>query len=144
MPTPVVSEATTIWEGQLLTGHGTVSLDSSDAAAFPVTWAARSNGSTEITTPEELLAASHSSCFSMAFSHALAEAGFTAESIQATAAVTFEAGVGVRSSALRVEARVPGLSEDEFQRTALAAKEGCPISQAMAGITISIEAILLT
>lgn len=143
MPLPVISESTTIWEGQLFTGHGTVSLDTSDAAAFPITWAARSNGSNEITTPEELLAASHSACFSMAFSNTLAEAGFTADHIQATAAVTFEAGVGVTSSALTVEAKVPGLGEADFEQYAHAAKENCPISQALKGIEISITATLI-
>ncbi len=142
MPLPVVSESTTIWEGQLFTGHGTVSLDTSDAAAFPITWAARSNGSSELTTPEELLAASHSGCFSMAFANTLAEAGFTAEHIQATAAVTFEAGVGVKSSHLTVSAKVPGIEAAQFAELAQAAKAGCPISQALAGIEISIDANL--
>lgn len=142
MPTPVTSEATTIWEGDLLSGAGTVSLDSSDAAAFPVNWTARSSGSESITTPEELLAAAHSSCFSMAFSHALAGAGHPPTSIQTTASVTFEAGVGVKGSHLLVNAVVPGIDEATFAKLAEEAKANCPISQALAGVTITLEATL--
>ncbi|QTX05036.1 OsmC family peroxiredoxin [Agromyces archimandritae] len=138
----VTSESTTVWNGTLMEGSGTVSLDSSKAAAFPVDWKARAEGERNTTNPEELLGAAHSACFSMALSHALAGAGFTAESIQTTAAVTFEAGRGVLGSHLLVSARVPGLDEEAFARFAEEAKSGCPISQALAGIPITIEAVL--
>jgi len=138
----VTSEATTVWNGSLMDGSGTVSLDSSKVASFPVNWKARSEGSDSVTTPEELLGAAHAACFSMAFSNALAQAGTPPESIQTTAAVTFQPGTGITGSHLLVSARVPGISEEEFERLANEAKAGCPVSQALAGIEITIEASL--
>lgn len=141
----VTSEATTVWTGTLLEGSGNVALDSSKLGSFPVNWKARAEsgaGTGATTTPEELLGAAHSACFSMALSHALAGAGHTPESIQTTAAVTFEAGKGVTGSHLLVSARVPGLSEAEFETFAKDAKENCPISKALAGVPITIEAEL--
>lgn len=138
----VTSEATTLWFGDLMSGSGTTSLDSSDAAEFPVTWAARSEGETGKTNPEELLGAAHSACYSMAFSNALAKNGTPPESLQVTAAVTFEAGVGITGSHLLVSAKVPGLAEADFQRLADEAKTGCPVSKALAGIPITLEASL--
>ena len=137
----LTSEATTIWKGTLFEGSGDVALDSSGLATFPVNWKARSEGVAGMTNPEELLAAAHSSCFCMALSLALAKAGHPAESIQTTAAVTFEAGRGVLGSHLLVSARVPGITEEEFERFAEDAKTNCPISQALA-IPITIEAEL--
>lgn len=138
----VTSESTTVWAGGLIDGSGTVALDSSGLAQFPVNWKARSEGASATTTPEELLGAAHSACFSMALSFALANAGHTPERIQTTAAVTFEAGKGVLGSHLLVSARVPGLTEAEFEAFADDAKANCPISQALAGIPITIEAEL--
>ena len=114
----VTSEATTLWFGDLLSGSGTTSLDSSDAAEFPVTWAARSEGVSGQTNPEELLGAAHSACYSMAFSNALAKNGTPPESLQVTAAVTFEPGTGITGSHLLVSAKIAGISEDDFQRLA--------------------------
>lgn len=138
----VTSEATTLWFGDLTSGSGTTSLDSSDAGEFPVTWAARTGAEGGKTTPEELLGAAHSACFSMAFSHALTEHGTPPESLQVTAAVTFVPGTGITSSHLLVSAKVPGLGDDDFQRIAAEAKAGCPVSQALAGIEITLEASL--
>ncbi|HOB57519.1 MAG: OsmC family peroxiredoxin [Microbacteriaceae bacterium] len=138
----VTSEATTLWFGDLLSGSGTTSLDSSDAAEFPVTWAARSEGVSGQTNPEELLGAAHSACYSMAFSNALAKNGTPPESLQVTAAVTFEPGTGITGSHLLVSAKIAGISEDDFQRLAAEAKAGCPVSQALAGIPITLEASL--
>jgi osmotically inducible protein OsmC len=138
----LTSEATTLWFGDLTSGSGTTSLDSSDAAEFPVTWQARSEGVVGHTNPEELLAASHSACFSMAFSKALADAGHAPESLQVTAAVTFQPGEGVTGSHLLVNAKVPGLADADFQTLAEGAKANCPISKALAGIPITIEASL--
>ena len=138
----VTSEATTLWFGDLLSGSGTTSLDSSDAAEFPVTWAARSEGVSGQTNPEELLGAAHSACYSMAFSNALAKNGTPPESLQVTAAVTFEPGMGITGSHLLVSAKIAGISEDDFQRLAAEAKAGCPVSQALAGIPITLEASL--
>ncbi len=137
----LTSEATAIWKGSLFEGSGDVTLDSSGLASFPVNWKARAEGVENMTNPEEMLAAAHSSCFSMALSLALAQAGHPAESIQTTAAVTFEAGKGVLGSHLLVSARVPGLTEEAFEKFAEDAKENCPISQALA-IPITIEAEL--
>lgn len=138
----VTSEATTLWFGDLIHGSGTTSLDSSDAAEFPVTWAARSEGELGRTNPEELLGAAHSACYSMAFSNALAQAGFAPESLQVTAAVTFQPGEGITGSHLLVSAKVPGISEADFERIAADAKENCPVSKALAGIPITLEASL--
>ncbi|WP_411700305.1 OsmC family peroxiredoxin [Conyzicola sp.] len=138
----VTSEATTLWFGDLHGGSGTTSLDSSDAAEFPVSWAARSQGEAGKTNPEELLGAAHSACFSMAFANGLATAGHTAESLQVTAAVTFDPSVGITGSHLLVSAKVPGISEEDFERLAAEAKENCPVSRALAGIPITLEASL--
>jgi osmotically inducible protein OsmC len=138
----VTSEATTLWFGDLRSGSGTTSLDSSDAGEFPVTWAARSEGVPGKTTPEELLGAAHSACFSMAFSAALAQNGTTAESLQVTAAVTFVPGTGITGSHLTVAGTVPGITADAFAAIADEAKKTCPVSQALAGIPITIDASL--
>jgi osmotically inducible protein OsmC len=138
----VTSEATTLWFGSLTEGSGTTSLDSSDAGEFPVTWAARSEGVAGRTNPEELLGAAHSACFSMALSHALSGAGHPPESLQVTAAVTFQPGEGITGSHLLVSAKVPGLTAEQFQEFAEGAKAGCPVSKALAGIPITLEATL--
>jgi osmotically inducible protein OsmC len=138
----VTSEATTAWKGALFDGSGEVSLVSSGLGTYPVNWKARSEGSTSVTTPEELIAAAHSSCFSMALSLALAENGTPPESIDTTASVTFKPGTGITGSHLNVNAVVPGLEPEDFERIAQGAKAGCPVSQALAGIEITLEATL--
>ena len=138
----LTSEATTLWFGDLQSGSGTTSLDSSDAAEFPVSWQARSVGEVGKTNPEELLGAAHSACYSMAFSNALASNGTPPESLQVTAAVTFVPGEGIKGSHLLVSAKVAGISDDDFQRLAADAKANCPVSQALAGIPITLEASL--
>ena len=138
----VTSEATTLWFGDLFSGSGTTSLDSSDAAEFPVSWAARSEGATGKTNPEELLGAAHSACFSMAFSNELTKAGHVPESLQVTAAVTFVPGEGITGSHLLVSAKIPGIAEEDFQRIAEDAKANCPVSKALAGTPITLEAAL--
>ncbi len=136
----VTSEATTLWFGDLMSGSGTTSLDSSDAAEFPVSWAARSAGAAGKTNPEELLGAAHSACYSMVLSNALAEAGTPPESLQVTAAVTFAPGEGITGSHLLVNAKIPGISESDFAAVAEDAKANCPVSKALAGIPITLEA----
>jgi lipoyl-dependent peroxiredoxin len=138
----VTSEAATTWKGDLFDGAGEVTLVSSGLGTFDVNWKARSEGSTSTTTPEELIAAAHSSCFSMAFSLALAENGTPPESIDTTASVTFKPGTGITGSHLNVNAVVPGLDPEDFERLAQEAKAGCPVSQALAGVEITIEATL--
>ncbi|MDI2099715.1 OsmC family peroxiredoxin [Ruicaihuangia caeni] len=139
----VTSEATTLWFGDLMSGKGTTSLDTSDAGEFPMTWKARADGETGMSTPEELIAGAHSACFSMAFSNMLAENGTPPESLQVTAAVTFGGGEeGITGSHLLVSAKVPNIDESDFQRIAEEAKKGCPVSRALAGVKITLEASL--
>ena len=138
----LTSEATTLWFGDLQSGSGTTSLDSSDAAEFPMSWQARSIGEVGKTNPEELLGAAHSACYSMAFSNALAQKGYPPESLQVTAAVTFVPGEGVTGSHLTVNAKVPNIGDDDFQVIAEEAKQNCPISQAVS-IPITLEASLV-
>lgn len=138
----VTSEATTLWNGGLIDGSGQVAFRSSGIGTFDVNWKARSEGSTSVTTPEELIAAAHSSCFSMAFSAALAENGTPPESIDTTASVTFTPGTGITGSHLNVNAVVPGLEREAFDRIAADAKANCPVSKALAGIDVTLEATL--
>lgn len=135
--------ATTHWEGSLMEGAGSVSLDSSGVGKFDVTWASRAEEPGGRTSPEELIAAAHSSCFSMALSHGLAGAGTPPESVQTQASVTFQPGEGITGIVLRVSARVPGLSAADFQAAATTAKENCPVSKALSGAPITLEAELL-
>jgi osmotically inducible protein OsmC len=138
----VTSEATTLWTGDLKSGSGTTTLDSSNAAEFAVNWAARSEGEAGRTNPEELLGAAHSACFAMAFSAMLAGFGTPPQSIQATAAVTFDPAEGITGSHLLVSAKVDGISEEDFQSLAAEAKATCPVSRALVGIPITLEASL--
>ncbi|WP_461170616.1 OsmC family protein [Arthrobacter sp. Z1-15] len=137
-----VRSAHTVWNGDLFNGQGEVTLDSSGLGTYDVTWKARAEEANGKTSPEELIAAAHSACFSMAFSNGLAEAGKTAERIETSADVTFVPGTGITESLLKVTAVVPGLTAEEFEDIAEAAKSGCPVSQALAGIKISLEATL--
>lgn len=139
---PVTSEATSTWTGSLMEGSGTVAFSSSNLGTFPIDWKARSEGSDTTTTPEELIAAAHASCFSMALSHALAENGTPPERVNTSASVTFKPGVGITGSHLNVNASVPGLTPEAFQTLAEGAKTGCPVSQALAGVEITLEATL--
>ena len=138
----VTSESTTIWHGDLATGNGRTTLDSSKAAELPMSWAARSQGAAGKSNPEELLGAAHSACYSMQFAHLLAENGTPPENLQVTAAVTFAPGEGITGSHLLVSAKVDGLSDDDFQRIADEAKATCPVSLALTGTAITLEASL--
>jgi lipoyl-dependent peroxiredoxin len=134
--------ASTRWTGDLQDGNGVTSFLSSGLPDTPVTWAARTHNPEGKTSPEELIAAAHTSCFSMAFSGALAKAGYTAEEIVTEAGVTFKPGTGITDIALTVRAVIPGLDDDEFQKIAQGAKENCPVSQALKAVPISLEATL--
>ncbi len=138
----VTSEATTLWKGDLTSGSGTTRLDSSGIAEFSVSWEARSHGAAGKTNPEELLGAAHSACYSMAFARALAGFGTPPQGLQVTAAVTFDPISGITGSHLLVSAKVAGISERDFERIADEAKETCPVSRALAGIPITLEANL--
>jgi osmotically inducible protein OsmC len=130
------------WEGSLKEGKGTVSLDSSGIGRYDVSWAARTEEPNGMTSPEELIAAAHSSCFSMAFSNELTKAGHTVESIDTKAEVTFQPGEGITGSHLTTRASVPGISAEEFAQIAEAARTGCPVSGALTGTTITLDATL--
>jgi len=134
--------ATAHWEGSLMEGAGTVSLDSSGLGTYDVTWASRAEDPAGRTSPEELIAAAHSTCFSMALSHGLAQAGNPPESIDTSAAVTFQPGEGITGIVLTVRASVPGLSAEEFTTAAENAKTNCPVSKALTGTTITLDAAL--
>ena len=139
----VTSEATTLWTGDLASGSGRTTLDSSGGVKdLPMSWAARINGQAGKSNPEELIGAAHSACYSMQFAHLLAENGTPPDDIQVTAAVTFEPGAGITGSHLLVSAKVPGISEADFERIADEAKATCPVSLALAGTSITLEASL--
>jgi osmotically inducible protein OsmC len=135
--------ATTHWEGSLFDGAGQVSLDSSGLGTYDVTWAARTEQPGGRTSPEELIAAAHSSCFSMQFSNGLAKVGTPPTSLQTRADVTFQPGEGITGIKLTVRGEVPGISAEDFLAAAEEAKEGCPVSQALKGTTITLDAALV-
>ncbi len=134
--------ATTQWSGSLLEGAGRVTLESSGLGTYDVTWPSRAEEPNGRTSPEELIAAAHSSCYSMAFSNALAKAGHAPEKLETTADVTFQPGEGITGIHLTVVGTVPGLGADEFGRMAEEAKVGCPVSKALTGTTITLDARL--
>jgi osmotically inducible protein OsmC len=137
-----VRSATTTWHGSLMEGSGRVELDSSGLGGFDVTWASRAEDPAGRTSPEELIGAAHSSCFSMALSNALAKAGTPPETLETRAEVTFQPGEGITGIVLTVRGVVPGMSADEFVAAAEEAKVGCPVSKALAGTTITLVATL--
>jgi osmotically inducible protein OsmC len=134
--------ATAQWHGSLFEGSGRVSLDSSGIGAYDVSWPARAEEPNGQTSPEELIAAAHASCFCMALSNGLAKDGTPPESIEARAEVTFVPGTGITTSHLTVRASVPGISADAFAEAAETAKSGCPVSQALGGVEITLDAAL--
>jgi osmotically inducible protein OsmC len=142
-----IRRAEATWSGDLATGSGTVSAKSSSSFAdLPVSWASRTESPEGQTSPEELVAAAHAACFSMALSAGLARAGTPPERLDVSADVTFDK-VGdawrVVSSALTVRGRVPGSNADAFRAAAEATRTGCPISVALAGnVELSVEATL--
>ena len=121
-------------------GAGQVSLESSGIGTYDVSWPSRAEAANGKTSPEELLAAAHSTCFSMALSHALAQAGTPPTTIDTTADVTFQPGTGITGIVLKVVGDVPGITAEQFQGAAEAAKAGCPVSQALAAVPITLEA----
>ncbi|MCO5998269.1 OsmC family protein [Actinoallomurus rhizosphaericola] len=137
-----VRTANAHWEGPLMGGQGKVSLDSSKVGEFEVDWPSRAEKPEGKTSPEELIAAAHSTCFSMALSHGLAGAGTPPESVDTRADVTFQPGEGITGIHLTVRASVPGLSAEDFQNAAEQAKANCPVSKALAGTKITLDASL--
>ena len=122
------------WRGDLMSGSGTIeSVGSGAFGPLDVSWPARTEEPNGRTSPEELIAAAHAACFSMALSHGLAQGGHAPEALSVSATVTFQPGTGITRSVLDVQGTVPGLDDDGFRQAAEAAKEGCPVSQALKG-----------
>ncbi|WNV91493.1 OsmC family peroxiredoxin [Umezawaea sp. Da 62-37] len=136
-------KATTHWEGNLMEGKGAVALESSGVGTFDVSWPSRAEAANGKTSPEELIAAAHSSCYSMALSHGLAQAGTPPTTVDTSAEVTFQPGTGITGIHLTVNAAVPGLDAAAFAEAAENAKKNCPVSQALAGTTITLTATLI-
>jgi osmotically inducible protein OsmC len=140
------SRATAQWEGDLISGKGRTSAASGTFKDAGLSWKARTEGAAAATTPEELLAAAHASCFSMALSHALAQSGKPASKLETTCVVEFgpkkEGGFEVKSSALEVKGTIPGIDQATFAKLAEEAKNGCPISKALK-IAMSVTATLV-
>jgi len=144
---PTTHEATATWRGDLSSGKGNVSTKSGTLKQAGTSWSERTEGtgSAGATSPEELLAAAHASCFSMAFAARLAKAGVADPNISVTAKVTFgpkpEGGNAVLSSALAVRAQAPDGDAAKLKAVAEDAKENCPISKALKGnVALSVEA----
>ncbi|HZE40106.1 MAG TPA: OsmC family peroxiredoxin [Stackebrandtia sp.] len=139
-----VRTARTNWSGNLAEGSGIVHFASSGRPDADVTWAARSQDANGKTSPEELIAAAHSSCFSMALSAGLTKAGTPPQSLQTSASVTFDpAAGGITGIALTVRGTVAGISAEDFVAAANEAKAGCPVSKALAGVdNITLDASL--
>ncbi len=135
--------ATTHWEGSLMEGAGQVTLESSGLGTYDVSWPARAEEPNGKTSPEELIGAAHSACFSMAFSNGLAQNGTPPEQLDVSAKLTFVPGEGILRSVITVSGVVPGLDAEKFRQLAEDAKVNCPVSQALAGIDIVLDSAVL-
>ena len=136
-PKPIVNKASAVWNGDLFSGSGTTSLNSSNLGTFDVSWKARAEESGATTTPEELIASAHATCYAMQLSNELAE-----NQTPTNAEVTFAAGTGITGIHLSVSAQVEGLTSEDFARIADSAKTNCPVSQALAATDITLAASL--
>lgn len=141
------SRANTVWEGTLAEGAGETSFVSGAAGPLPVSWASRTEAAKGKTSPEELIAAAHASCFSMALSAGLGKSGTPPGRLETEAVCSFDKvpdGFKISSIALKVRGKVDGLDEAGFKKAAEGAKEGCPVSQALKGnVEITVDAALL-
>lgn len=142
----VQRKASVVWEGDLMSGGGTITETGSGAFGnLPVTWKARTDTSDGMTSPEELIAAALASCFSMALSNGLAKAGHPASKLEVTATTTLSMDGGPKVSSIDLDVRgtVDGMDQDAFAEAATAAGEGCPVSGALKGnVTINVSASL--
>ena len=132
------------WNGSLMEGSGTITSTTSGAIGTqPVSWPNRAEDAPSATSPEELIAAAHAACFSMALSHGLAQAGNPPDELKTSATVTFQPGQGIVRIALTVVGAVPGLDAAGFEAAAEGAKANCPVSKALAGVPeITLDASL--
>ena len=143
-----VRDASTLWQGDLMTGSGVVTLDSSNTASFPVTFPRRTGEPEGTTSPEELVGAAHSACFAMSLANGLSTAGHVPTSLAVSAEVTLDKNEdgqrAITRVVLSVDGQVPGITAEEFTAAAETAKAGCIISRALAGVgDISVVATLL-
>lgn len=144
----VEKTASAVWNGTLVEGNGSFSLESGVLADSPLTWAARTGAGSGKTSPEELIAAAHASCYAMAFSHMLANAGTPAERLDVSSSVGFGpnpgGGMKVTHSHLTVKGKVAGLDQSAFAEAAKTAEQACPVSNALRNnIEITVEATLV-
>lgn len=137
MATTRIAQA--VWNGGLIEGEGEVTLKSSGVGSYPVTWPARAETSGGVTSPEELLAAAHATCFSMALSHGLTGAGTPPTSLRTRAEVDFQPGEGITGIRLIAAGDVPGLDAEGFAAAAEDAKNNCPVSQALKAVPIALQ-----
>ncbi|HUY73851.1 MAG TPA: OsmC family peroxiredoxin [Candidatus Dormibacteraeota bacterium] len=138
-----ISKADAVWEGDLMSGSGRVKVASGAFGEFPVSWASRAESQHGKTSPEELIAAAHAACYSMAFSNGLSKAGHKVERLNTSAEVEFVPGTGITTITLTVLGIVDNIDNAEFQKQAEAAKEGCPVSKALHGnVDIKLKAHL--
>jgi lipoyl-dependent peroxiredoxin len=138
----VERKATAVWNGSLMEGSGWVSAESGVLRDVAVTWPSRAERTDAGTSPEELIAAAHAACYSMALSHGLAQDGTPPDELTVTATVGFQAGEGLTGIQLDVRGRVPGIDATGFEAAAAAAAENCPVSKALAAVAISHRATL--
>ena len=128
-------KADVTWRGDLMSGNGRIdSVTSGAVGGLEVSWAARSEQPNGKTSPEELIAAAHATCFSMALSNGLAQAGHAPEELHTSATVTFQPGEGITKIALEVQGNVPSIDAAAFEEAAQTAKENCPVSKALASV----------
>lgn len=130
--------ASTVWDGSLKEGSGQVTFQSSGLGTYPVSWPARAEEPNGVTSPEELIAAAHATCFSMALSLGLTQAGTPPTQLRTSAEVDFQPGTGITGIRLTVSGEVPGLDDAGFRAAAESAKAGCPVSRALSAVPISL------
>lgn len=129
------------WEGTLLEGQGTVEMTSSGIGTYPITWASRAESPDGRTSPEELIAAAHASCFSMALSNGLAKSGNPAISLNTSVEVDFQPGVGITEIHITLSGEAENLDAAGFLAAAEDAKANCPVSKALAAVPISLSVV---
>jgi lipoyl-dependent peroxiredoxin len=147
MAVQATQQASVRWDGALADGSGAISLKSGAASDMPVSWASRTNNQSGKTSPEELLAAAHASCYAMAFANTLNQRGTPPQRLSVVADCTFQqtdSGFKVSRMVLNVEGQVEGVTQEQFAETARAAEAGCPVSNALRGnVDISVNARLV-
>ena len=133
--------ATAEWYGALLDGSGSVNLDSSGEGEFPISWSARADMARGVTSPEELLAAAHAACFSMALASELAKSGTPPLRLQTTVEVDFAAGVGITGIRIQVRGELAAHDVEGFRAAAHSAKANCPVSRALRAVPITLTVL---